>query len=131
MDKLKGEYSIPEQHIYQAVQRKSDIAYVPQTAWLRNATIRDNILFGEPFDEMRYNQVITACALKRDLEQFEGGDLTEIGEKGVNLSGGQKQRVSLARAAYSKAPIVLLDDPLSAVVTWLDVGFTHRQIFVQ
>ena len=80
-----------------------------------NATIRDNILFGQPYEEQRYTNVLKACALIRDLETLEGGDMTEIGEKGINLSGGQKQRVSLARAAYSRASIILLDDPLSAV----------------
>ncbi|KAI9197380.1 P-loop containing nucleoside triphosphate hydrolase protein [Polychytrium aggregatum] len=94
---------------------RSGVAFVAQTAWLANATIRDNILFGEPYDAARYARVIEACALTKDLKGFEAGDLTEIGEKGINLSGGQKQRVSLARAAYSRAHYILLDDPLSAV----------------
>ncbi|KAI8853982.1 ABC transporter type 1, transmembrane domain-containing protein [Chytridium lagenaria] len=71
--------------------------------------------FGEKLDEERYRRVIRACALERDLELLDGGDLTEVGEKGINLSGGQKQRIALARAAYSTASIVVLDDPLSAV----------------
>ncbi|KAJ3312633.1 hypothetical protein HDV04_002775 [Boothiomyces sp. JEL0838] len=113
---VNGHYSISESHLIPDSEReKSDIAYVPQTAWLMNATIRDNILYGEDYDEERYYKVVKACALLRDFQTLEGGDMTEIGEKGVNLSGGQKQRVSLARAAYSYAPIVLLDDPLSAV----------------
>ncbi|KAJ3186165.1 Multidrug resistance-associated protein 1 [Gaertneriomyces sp. JEL0708] len=91
------------------------IAYVPQSAWIQNATLRDNIIFGSTFDEERYNAVIEACALKSDLLQFEAGDQTEIGERGINLSGGQKQRVSLARAVYANADIYVLDDPLSAV----------------
>ncbi|KAI8814841.1 hypothetical protein BJ742DRAFT_766053 [Cladochytrium replicatum] len=95
--------------------QRSRVAYVPQTAWLMNATIRDNICFGLPFDPVRYTRVIRACALVKDFENFESGDETEIGEKGINLSGGQKQRISLARAAYSNAEYVLLDDPLSAV----------------
>jgi ABC-type multidrug transport system ATPase subunit len=123
MKNISGSYSIPETNIFQdPPERKSEICYVSQTAWLMNATIRDNILFGEEFVDQRYNKVIAACALLRDLENLESGDLTEIGEKGVNLSGGQKQRVALgiillniARAAYSMSPIVLLDDPLSAV----------------
>lgn len=116
LKRISGKYYLPEDHLApESTARKSGIAYVPQTAWLMNATIRDNILFGEVYDEKRYDKVVTACALKRDLETLEGGDLTEIGEKGVNLSGGQKQRISLARAAYSRAPVVLLDDPLSAV----------------
>ncbi|KAL5034983.1 Transporter of the ATP-binding cassette (ABC) [Batrachochytrium dendrobatidis] len=128
MKRYNGDLFIPHQTpaaIAQGISQ-SNIAYVAQTAWLLNATIRDNILFGEPYDEERYNQVITACSLRRDLATFQGGDLTEIGEKGVNLSGGQKQRVSLARAAYSRAQIVLLDDPLSAV----DAP-TARQLFYQ
>ncbi|KAK7026477.1 Canalicular multispecific organic anion transporter 1 [Halocaridina rubra] len=92
-----------------------NVAYVSQQAWLQNATLKDNIIWGEPFNKKRYENVLEACALKPDLEMLPGGDLTEIGEKGINLSGGQKQRISLARAAYSNADIMLLDDPLSAV----------------
>lgn len=91
------------------------IAYVPQQAWIQNATLQDNILFGRPMNKDFYDKVIHACSLNADLAMLPGGDLTEIGEKGINLSGGQKQRVALARAIYSEADIYLLDDPLSAV----------------
>ncbi|KAM8860010.1 ATP-binding cassette sub-family C member 2 isoform 1-T2 [Spinachia spinachia] len=94
---------------------QGSLAFVPQQAWIQNATLRDNILFGSPHEDRRFRGVIQACALAPDLQLLQGGDLTEIGEKGINLSGGQKQRVSLARAAYSEADIYLLDDPLSAV----------------
>ncbi|KAK0203733.1 multidrug resistance-associated ABC transporter [Desarmillaria ectypa] len=90
-------------------------AYVPQAAWLRNASIKDNILFNLPFDAERYRKTLEVCALTTDLEILEDGDEAEIGERGVNLSGGQKARVSLARAVYSRASILLLDDVLSAV----------------
>ncbi|KAJ7126233.1 P-loop containing nucleoside triphosphate hydrolase protein [Mycena epipterygia] len=90
-------------------------AYVPQAAWLRNASIKDNILFSLPYDEERYKLTLEVCALVSDLEILEDGDEAEIGERGVNLSGGQKARVSLARAVYSRASILLLDDVLSAV----------------
>lgn len=91
------------------------VAYLPQQAWIQNATLKDNILFGKPFNETLYNKVIDSCALTSDIKMLPGGDQTEIGEKGINLSGGQKQRVSLARAVYSGADIFILDDPLSAV----------------
>ncbi|XP_033248598.1 multidrug resistance-associated protein 1 isoform X4 [Drosophila miranda] len=91
------------------------MAYVPQQAWIQNATVRDNILFGQQYDRKRYNKVIDACALRADIDILSAGDLTEIGEKGINLSGGQKQRISLARAVYCDADLYLLDDPLSAV----------------
>ncbi|KAI8975591.1 hypothetical protein BDF20DRAFT_617319 [Mycotypha africana] len=94
---------------------RNALAYVSQTPWLQNASIRDNILFGLPFSAIRYQQTLFACALDKDLAQFDDGDLTEIGEKGVTLSGGQKARVALARAVYSRAQIVLMDDVLSAV----------------
>ncbi|KAF8069172.1 multidrug resistance-associated ABC transporter [Lyophyllum atratum] len=90
-------------------------AYVPQAAWLRNASIKDNILFNLPYDEERYQRTLEVCALISDLEILEDGDEAEIGERGVNLSGGQKARVSLARAVYSRASVLLLDDVLSAV----------------
>ncbi|KAJ2681667.1 hypothetical protein IWW39_006270 [Coemansia spiralis] len=92
-----------------------DIAYVSQEAWLRNATIRENILFGEQYDAARYEEVLRVCALKPDLRILSAGDQTEIGERGVTLSGGQKQRVALARAVYSSRRILLIDDCLSAV----------------
>ena len=76
---------------------------------------RDNIIFGDNFDETKYEAVISACALIPDLKILPAGDQTEIGEKGINLSGGQKHRVALARACYSDADLYLLDDPLSAV----------------
>ncbi|XP_022835136.1 multidrug resistance-associated protein 1 isoform X1 [Spodoptera litura] len=97
------------------VNTTGSIAYVPQQAWIQNATLQDNILFGKPLDKHKYNNVIDMCALKPDFEVLPGGDQTEIGEKGINLSGGQKQRVSLARAVYCDADNYFLDDPLSAV----------------
>ncbi|NWR48200.1 MRP3 protein, partial [Regulus satrapa] len=104
MEKLEGEVSV-----------KGSVAYVPQQAWIQNATLKDNILFGQAPNEEKYQNTLEACALKTDLEVLPGGDQTEIGEKGINLSGGQRQRVSLARAVYSSSDIFLLDDPLSAV----------------
>ncbi|KAM9726615.1 ATP-binding cassette sub-family C member 2 [Menidia menidia] len=94
---------------------QGSLALVPQQAWIQNATVRDNILFGSPYEEKKFQKVIQACALVPDLKLLGAGELTEIGEKGINISGGQKQRISLARAAYSEADIFLLDDPLSAV----------------
>ena len=91
------------------------MSLIEQTPFILNATIRDNILFGEELDEERYNRVVEACQLGRDLEILNGGDLTEIGEQGVNLSGGQKARVSIARAVYANRDIILMDDPLSVL----------------
>lgn len=91
------------------------VAYCSQSAWLLNETIRNNIIFNAPFNQARYDRVVEACGLKRDLQILSAGDLTEIGEKGIALSGGQKQRVSLARALYSNSRHVILDDCLSAV----------------
>ncbi|XP_075450089.1 multidrug resistance-associated protein 1-like isoform X3 [Ascaphus truei] len=105
-----------EMHILDGtVQRKGSVAYVSQQAWIQNAILQDNILFGLTFNKNHYERVLEACALLPDLDLLPNGDQTEIGERGVNLSGGQKQRVSLARAVYNNADIYLLDDPLSAV----------------
>ena len=91
------------------------IAYVPQTAWVFSGTLRENVLFGEPFDVRKYTEVIKACALRDDINRFPNGDLSMVGERGVVLSGGQRARVNLARAVYANADVYLLDDPLSAV----------------
>uniref|UniRef100_A0A4W3K5P2 ATP-binding cassette, sub-family C (CFTR/MRP), member 3 n=1 Tax=Callorhinchus milii TaxID=7868 RepID=A0A4W3K5P2_CALMI len=104
MERLEGSVSV-----------QGSVAYVPQQAWVQNATLRENIVFGQPHIEHKYQLTLQACALLPDLTVLPGGDNTEIGEKGINLSGGQKQRVSLARALYSDSDVYLLDDPLSAV----------------
>ncbi|KYO27274.1 hypothetical protein Y1Q_0021210 [Alligator mississippiensis] len=91
------------------------LAYVSQQAWIFHGSVRQNILFGTEYNEQRYNYVINACNLKADMELLPAGDMTEVGERGLNFSGGQKQRISLARAVYSNRDIYLLDDPLSAV----------------
>ncbi len=97
------------------VNVNGSIAYVPQQAWILNSTLRENVLFMKPMDRNRFDKAIECCALLPDLEILPGGELTEIGEKGINLSGGQKQRVAMARACYADADIYLLDDPISAL----------------
>uniref|UniRef100_A0A672I7I8 ATP-binding cassette sub-family C member 5 n=1 Tax=Salarias fasciatus TaxID=181472 RepID=A0A672I7I8_SALFA len=90
-------------------------AYVSQQAWILNDSLKENILFGNSYDPNKYSAVLDACCLLPDIAELPYGDMTEIGERGTNLSGGQRQRVSMARALYSERPILLLDDPLSAV----------------
>lgn len=102
----------------------SAIAYVAQIPWIENATIKDNILFGLPYQADRYRKVLFACALTKDLEMLPDGELTDIGANGVNLSGGQRWRVSFARALYSRAGILIMDDIFSA----LD-AHTGRHVF--
>ena len=96
---------------------RGKIAYVPQVPWVFSGTIRENIIFYNPFDQKKFELVIEACALEKDITSFPDGDLTLIGENGVVLSGGQRARVNLARGVYADADIYLLDDPLSAVDT--------------
>ncbi|CAL5411679.1 unnamed protein product [Camellia sinensis] len=103
---------------------RGTVAYVPQVSWIFNSTVRENILFGSVFESARYEKAIDVTALQHDLELLPGGDLTEIGERGVNISGGQKQRVSMARAVYSNSDVYIFDDPLSA----LD-AHVGRQVF--
>lgn len=91
------------------------VAYCTQTPWLQSMSIRENILFNLPYEPARYRQTLDACALLPDLASFQHGDLSTIGENGIGLSGGQKARVALARAVYSPASILLLDDPISAL----------------
>ena len=90
-------------------------AFCPQYAWIQNTSVKENILFGKPYDRKWYDAVIDACALRPDLEMLPNGDMTEIGERGITVSGGQKQRLNIARAIYFNSDIVLMDDPLSAV----------------
>ncbi|KAF1388604.1 hypothetical protein PFLUV_G00092020 [Perca fluviatilis] len=111
-----------------SVSIKGSLAYVPQQAWIQNASLTNNILFGEERTESWYQRVLEACALLPDLDILPAGDATEIGEKGLNLSGGQRQRVSLARAVYRKSDVYLLDDPLSAVDTHVGQHIFDRVI---
>lgn len=110
---LLGELTVLQGNVH--FPSHAGIAYCAQESWLTNETVRDNIIFSSPWDENRYHAVIDACALSRDLEILAHGDKTLVGNKGIALSGGQRQRISLARAAYSRAETVLLDDCLSAV----------------
>ncbi|KAL4943438.1 hypothetical protein BDV06DRAFT_211084 [Aspergillus oleicola] len=105
MDKIQGKSYISSEMM----------GYCAQTPWLQSMSIRDNILFSSPYDEQRYKKVLDVCALLPDLSGFKHGDLSFVGENGIGLSGGQKARVALARAVYSTAKILLLDDPLSAL----------------
>ena len=104
----------------------SATAFVAQIPWIENATIKENILFGLPFDTGRYKTVLQVCALEKDLEMLPDGELTDIGANGINLSGGQRWRISFARALYSRAGILVLDDIFSA----LD-AHVGRQLFEQ
>ncbi|TIC03893.1 P-loop containing nucleoside triphosphate hydrolase protein [Wallemia mellicola] len=108
---MNAETIIPDEH----TGLKDTIAYAPQNPFLLSSTIKENILFGSPFNKKRYEEVLKACALLPDLALFDDGDETEVGEKGTSCSGGQKARISLARAIYSPAKHLLLDDVLSAV----------------
>ena len=102
--KLKGESIV-----------NGSIAYVEQEPFIYSASVKQNIMFGKEYDEERMKLAIKSSQLESDLKIFGKGLNTVIGERGVNISGGQKARISLARAVYSNADIILLDDPLSAV----------------
>lgn len=109
---LLGELDL---HSGELIKPDAPIGYCAQSPWLQSMSIRENILFSAPYDDARYKQTLEACALTADLANFQHGDLSNIGENGIGLSGGQKARVALARAVYSRAKILLLDDPLSAL----------------
>lgn len=94
---------------------RGKVAYVSQSAWIMNASVRENIVFGHRWDQELYNTTVQCCALLDDFKTLPDGDLSEVGERGISLSGGQKARVSLARAVYARADVYLLDDVLSAV----------------
>lgn len=107
LEKYKGKVYVPEDF--------EGFGYVTQESWIQHMSIKDNILFGSPYDSERYQEVLFACALNEDLSLLPAKDLTEVGENGVNLSGGQKARIALARAVYQDKDIYLLDDPIAAV----------------
>uniref|UniRef100_A0A673FU77 ATP-binding cassette sub-family C member 5 n=1 Tax=Sinocyclocheilus rhinocerous TaxID=307959 RepID=A0A673FU77_9TELE len=111
-----------------SVAVNGDFAYVAQQAWILNDSLRENILFGKKYIEEKYNAVLEACCLFPDIIELPYGDMTEIGERGANLSGGQRQRVSLSRALYSERPVLLLDDPLSAVDARVGSHLFHSAI---
>jgi len=104
------------------------ISYVGQEAWIQNNTVQNNILFYQPYDVQKYHKILSLCELNQDLNSLAGGDLTEIGEKGVNLSGGQKARISLARAMYCDNDIFIMDDPISALDAHVGKNIMHNCI---
>ena len=97
------------------VATRGSVAYSAQQAWILNDTVQNNILFGKPLDQEKYNEVLRVCCMMDDLKMLQGGDQCEIGDRGINVSGGQKARISLARCCYSDSDIVILDDPIAAV----------------
>ncbi|OAA66421.1 multidrug resistance-associated protein 1 [Akanthomyces lecanii RCEF 1005] len=97
------------------VKLRGTVAYVPQTSWIMNGSIKENILLGSAWNSVLYEQTLNACALRPDLKTLPEGDATEVGERGISVSGGQKARISLARAVYSQADIYIIDDCLAAV----------------
>ena len=110
---ILGEIEVTGGH----VKVNGSLSYAGQEAWVFGSTVRQNILFGQPYDRQLYQKVVKACSLQRDFKQFPQGDQTIVGERGSSLSGGQKARINLARSLYRQADIYLLDDPLSAVDT--------------
>jgi ABC-type multidrug transport system fused ATPase/permease subunit len=108
------------------IKVKGTLAYVPQTAWIVNATLRENIVMDKQFDQEKYDRVVQLCELTEDFKILQGNDHTEIGSKGVNLSGGQKQRVSIARALYADADIYIIDDCLSALDAHVGKSIFHN-----
>eukprot|EP01137_Pigoraptor_chileana_P011817 Opistho-2@63284 len=110
------------------VTAKGRRAFVPQQAWIMNATLRTNVTFGRSFDPRAFAEALDACAMEHDLKLLQKGDMTWIGDRGINLSGGQKQRVSIARSLYSEANIVVMDDPLSAVDSHVSEHIFHKCI---
>ncbi|ORZ34461.1 P-loop containing nucleoside triphosphate hydrolase protein [Catenaria anguillulae PL171] len=104
------------------------VAYCPQVPWIQCTTLKENVLFGRPLDEQRYNEAIYLSALQRDIERLPGGDMVEIGERGINLSGGQKARCNLARAVYANCEINLFDDILAAVDAHVAAFLFHNCI---
>lgn len=121
---LIGDMKVFEGCQEKGIELNDSISYVQQSPWIQNMTIRENILFGNEYEEKFYNHIIKICQLERDLSILKHGDKTEIGERGINLSGGQKARISLARAVYANKDIILMDDPISA----LDAN-VKKQIF--
>ena len=110
------------------IQLNGKVSFVSQNSWILNDTIEQNILFFKSMDKEKYNKILSICQLKQDLQIFQKGDQTEIGEKGVNLSGGQKARLAIARAVYNDSDIYVFDDPLSSLDAYVGMNL-FNQVF--
>ena len=110
------------------IQLSGKVSFVSQNSWILNDTIEQNILFFKSMDREKYNKILSICQLKQDLQIFQKGDQTEIGEKGVNLSGGQKARLAIARAVYNDSDIYVFDDPLSSLDAYVGMNL-FNQVF--
>ncbi|KAG8161209.1 hypothetical protein KVR01_009473 [Diaporthe batatas] len=108
----------------------SNIAFCDQSPWLMNGTVRDSIIAFSSVDELWYQQVLDACALREDLMQLPRGDLTTIGSKGIVLSGGQSQRINLARAVYARKDVIILDDVFSGLDSHTENAVFHNLLGV-
>lgn len=115
MASLIGETILANGELQWLKENEVCFGYVPSTPWILNVSLQENITFGRAFEVERYNEVIKACCLRADINLLPEGDQTFIGERGIILSGGQRQRIALARALYSSAKTLILDDALSAL----------------
>ena len=115
LSSLIGETFLVDGKLNWLLENNKCFGYVPSDPWILNVSLQENILFGRAYDPNRYDEVVKACCLQADIDLLPHGNFTVIGERGINLSGGQKQRIALARAIYSYAPTLILDDALSAL----------------
>ena len=112
---VSGKIQINNNEINESLIDLKILGFVPQNPFLLDLSIKENICFGNSYNEIKYNNAVNQSQLSDFLNSLDHKDDTVVGERGVMISGGQKQRISIARALYNNSQVIIFDEPTSSL----------------